>query len=122
MYLYSFHSLSFVYILQISNQMVTDVLFSHLITDYFPWKIEIQGTNVSAHVGERGTLKLKGLSFLTDLFINDARFDEKIKIELPSSLEMISINNTMCLDRHALEGLRQTKVPEKIISQYTQFI
>ena len=110
------------YYLQISHYMSTDVHFQHLINDYFPWKMEIQGNNLQAHVGERGILKMKGLTCLTELFVNEARYDEKIKIEFPKSLQYLNINNVNSFDKHGLIGLEETMVPKDIIGQYSSNI
>ncbi|EDS89224.1 hypothetical protein EHI8A_045240 [Entamoeba histolytica HM-1:IMSS-B] len=110
------------YYLQVSNQMVFDTQFSKLLKEYFPYKIEIQGNNFIAHVGNNKIIKLRSLNYLSDLFINEARFDEKITIELPTHLENLIINNTSCIDRHGLDGIENTLVPKTVLAQFASLI
>ncbi|EKE38911.1 hypothetical protein ENUP19_0095G0011 [Entamoeba nuttalli] len=110
------------YYLQVSNQMVFDTQFSKLLKEYFPFKIEIQGNNFIAHVGNSKIIKLRSLNYLSDLFINEARFDEKITIELPTHLENLIINNTSCIDRHGLDGIENTLVPKTVLAQFASLI
>lgn len=111
--------------LQLSTRMTVEKRFESLLRLYFPFKLEIQGTDMTVTVPKESfTLDLSALDFLTELFLNEVKYTRQVRVVLPSRLKHLMINNVSSIAMHGISGVDSmpVAVAEKIRTQYGSLI